>query len=234
MKVTSFIAFNIFLILQLVGRTQTKSNVKLKAIPIPSSFTINLDSAHWDASTQSLYYIDNNDIDARIFRYDNKKDETFSASVINATTSIKFILPIKGKINHFLIGTKNKAAVIKWNGKSEEAIIIRIAFEVDCTRRFQENSFSIAKADPKGRIYAGTRSLDSCIDYYKFLPTGVLYRYEKNKFVKRIHRKIYNSNGLTWNRKLNKMYFIDSCAHNIIEYDYNRENGGLCKLLIYF
>lgn len=40
------------------------------------------------------------------------------------------------------------------------------------------------------------------------------------------------SNGLTWNEKTKKFYYIDSCDVNVKQYDYNLETGKLSRLSI--
>jgi hypothetical protein len=58
---------------------------------------------------------------------------------------------------------------------------------------------------------------------------GTFYRYtSKEQFVP-LKRNVGISNGLTWNEKTNKFYFIDSVDLDVKEYDYDPVGGNLCK-----
>lgn len=37
------------------------------------------------------------------------------------------------------------------------------------------------------------------------------------------------SNGLTWNEKTNKFYYIDSCDLDVKEFDYDPKSGNICE-----
>lgn len=49
----------------------------------------------------------------------------------------------------------------------------------------------------------------------------------KNSDLKELSTNISISNGLTWVRTTNKFYYVDSCAYNILEYDYDPETGHI-------
>lgn len=42
------------------------------------------------------------------------------------------------------------------------------------------------------------------------------------------------SNGLAWNIEDNTFYYIDSPTRQIAAYDYNPNNGTICKILLSF
>lgn len=125
---------------------------------------------------------------------------------------------------------------MQWNGKSPKAKLVRIAFEVEKDASFKFNRFNDAKADPKGRFYGGTMRLEECGDLFDST-SGSLYRYAKGEDVATLKTNISVSNGLAWNEKTNKFYYIDSCQLNVKEYDYEPKTGNLCmytSILFYF
>lgn len=61
---------------------------------------------------------------------------------------------------------------------------------------------------------------------------GTFYRYIKGEGVKDLLHNIHVSNGLAWNEKEKKFYFIDSCKFDVKEYDYDQKSGEICKLIL--
>lgn len=57
---------------------------------------------------------------------------------------------------------------------------------------------------------------------------GTFYRYIKGEGVKDLLHNIHVSNGLAWNEKAKKFYFIDSCKLNVKEFDYDPTTGDIC------
>lgn len=51
--------------------------------------------------------------------------------------------------------------------------------------------------------------------------------------VKRHLTNIGISNGLAWDTKTNKMYYIDTLFPGIYEFDYDHGTGHICKHFIY-
>ena len=58
---------------------------------------------------------------------------------------------------------------------------------------------------------------------------GTLYRYTKSEQFVPLKQNVGISNGLTWNEKTNKFYFIDSVDLDVKEFDYDPTTGNLCK-----
>lgn len=57
---------------------------------------------------------------------------------------------------------------------------------------------------------------------------GTFYRYTKDEQFVPLKRSIGVSNGLAWNEKTNKFYYIDSVDLDVKEYDYDPVTGNLC------
>lgn len=58
---------------------------------------------------------------------------------------------------------------------------------------------------------------------------GTFYRFTgKEQFVP-LKNSIGVSNGLSWNEKTNKFYYIDSVDHDVKEFDYDPKSGNICE-----
>lgn len=58
---------------------------------------------------------------------------------------------------------------------------------------------------------------------------GKFYRYTKNEKFVVLRDNVGISNGLTWNEKTNKFYYIDSCDLDVKEFDYDPKTGNICE-----
>lgn len=197
---------------------------------LPSPRSLCGEGPHWDIESQSLFYIDIYGPNSTMLRYDYNLNRTFASTVDNEPL-MTFILPIKGTNDQFLIGTKNEAKVIRWDGFSTKGEVLRTAFEVEIDEFHKTNRFNDAKADPTGRFFGGTQRFDGC-DGSLDLANASFYSFDREHGVRRLRENIFISNGLTWVNKTNKFYYIDSCVHDVKEFDYNVTTGDLCELLI--
>lgn len=182
---------------------------------------------HWDNESQSLYYIDIEGPEATLLRYDYRENRTYAATVDNEPL-MTFVLPVHNTSDEFLIGAKHAAKVIRWDGKSSKGVVLRTVFEVETNSFYDTNRFNDAKTDPFGRFYGGTQRLNGC-DGPNTLANASFYSYSPTSGVKQLLTDIYISNGLTWNRKTNKFYYIDSCSYDIKEFQYDSATGDLCE-----
>lgn len=62
---------------------------------------------------------------------------------------------------------------------------------------------------------------------------GTFYRFTKDEQFVPLKSSVGISNGLTWNEKTNKFYYIDSVDLDVKEYDYDPVTGnlGMCVKL---
>lgn len=58
---------------------------------------------------------------------------------------------------------------------------------------------------------------------------GSFYAFDGKQMVS-VKGNIGISNGLTWNQKTKKFYYVDSCDIDVKEYDYNLETGKLSEV----
>ena len=57
---------------------------------------------------------------------------------------------------------------------------------------------------------------------------GTFYRFTKDEQFVPLKRSVGISNGLAWNEKTNKFYYIDSVDSDVKEFDYDPVTGNLC------
>lgn len=202
------------------------SSVNYKVEQLPSPLTVLGEGPHWDSETQNLYF---NDIyGGTINRYCITENKTYSATVENEKV-ISFVTPVDGTTNEFAIGIGRRIGVVQWDGKSTTAKLVRVVGQVEeDDTLYKTNRFNDAKSDPTGRFYGGTMRLEECGDIFD-ARLGSLYRYTKAQGFEKIRGEIGVSNGLAWNEKKGKFYYIDSCDLDVKEFDYDAVSGNICE-----
>ncbi|KAG5883046.1 hypothetical protein JTB14_010435 [Gonioctena quinquepunctata] len=176
---------------------------------------------HWDVESQSLYFIDI--FGKSIHKYVPATD-THTKAVIG-TNHVSLIVPVEGENDKFLISIGRDLAVVTWDGESEKVSNIDKIYEVDSTPEVSSNRFNDGKCDPSGRLWAGTMGEEPTNGQVK-KEQGSLYSFW-NDTVTRHLSKLGISNGLAWNEKLKKMYYIDTHRFSIYEYDFDINNGTI-------
>jgi pyruvate kinase len=139
-------------------------------------------------------------------------------------TTISFIIPVEDSDNKFVIGAGLKVVLIRWDGRSQEAQPELILGEVDLSK--PDNRFNDAKADRKGRLWLGTMGPEDKTDVF-VNKTGTFYRFDNMQNFVGIKMDIGISNGMAWNERAGKFYYIDSTSYDIKKFDYNEETGAL-------
>lgn len=104
---------------------------------------------------------------------------------------------------------------------------ISTLFDIEKTFGTPTNHMNECKADPRGRFYDGTIKADICNPDSP--ANSSFYRYTRPQGLVRLLDNLRVANGLAWNRKTNKFYFVDSCDFFIREYTWNPRSGDLCK-----
>lgn len=193
------------------------SSYKVEEIP---GAQLNLGEApHWDAKRQSLYYVSL--FEATIHRLDYGENKVYSAAVEGCTCT-SFIVPVKGRSSEFVVGDGTRLVLISWDGVSAKATKVKVL--ADLAEQESGNRWNDGKVDSKGRLYAGTMTLQTnCFE----INTGSFYRYEatRTSFVK-LFGDVFISNGLAWNDKAKKFYYVDSAEYEVKEFDVDK-NGNL-------
>lgn len=180
---------------------------------------------HWDESLQSLFYTDIYGTESTILRYDYNENKVYGATV-DGEPVVSFIIPMANASDRYAIGIGRRVGIVAWDGKSPNATLESIAFEVEEGKN--STRFNDAKADPFGRFYGGTMRLEALGDLFE-IAEGTFYKYTTEEGATELLHDIYISNGLTWDVNNRKFYYIDSCKIDVKEYDYDPESGNICE-----
>lgn len=182
------------------------------------------EAPHWDDESQSLYYVDI--IGMSIHKYTPSTKKYHKASV--GLNQASFIIPIHGEKNQFVVSLGREIARIFWN--NDDIRIIEKLAEVEKSEEFHYNRFNDGKCDSSGRLWAGTINTKSESPLV-FPPRGTLYSLDKNKKIGEHLTGLRISNGLAFDEKRGKMFFIDSSKRTIDQYDIDVSGGKICKYL---
>lgn len=193
------------------------SNIRVIALQdFKSNF---LFGAVWDSKSQSAYatdFVSLPDVNS-IFRYDYNT-QIFYAATISGEISPSFIWPIEGCNDEFVAGLDGVIKLIRWNGVSPTATVIRTVL----TAYGHMNYFL---ADRAGRLFFGTLNntlFCAANNDYAF------YRYSKGSVTKLIGG-LKTTTGLAIDYNRNKFYHADACSYEISKFDYDPKTGDICK-----
>lgn len=182
------------------------------------------EAPHWDDKSKSLYFVDIPR--AQILRYDSNKNKIYRAKIKDNQLPVSFIIPIDGRKDEFVVSIGLKVCVIRWDSKSEEATIVEILTQVDHDRK--ENRCNDAKVDPSGVLYFGTMGNDTKYDL-SVHRVGSLYRFSDKMGTKFLKGDIGISNGMAWDVKRRKYFYIDSMTRDIKQFKYEPVYGKICE-----
>ncbi|XP_055545052.1 regucalcin-like [Wyeomyia smithii] len=176
------------------------------------------EAPHWDIARQSLYYVCQ--MSGSLLRYDFKENRTYSAN-IPGITHVSFIIPVKGKSEEIVLGSRTRLILVKWDGLSAAATVLRTLATLGEAEEQQQ--FNDGKVNPQGQLYAGTMLSYAAVNP-SAMGTGKLYRFDAGSgadggALVELANGVHISNGLTWNETKNRFYYIDSFAFDIKEYD---------------
>ncbi|XP_054728966.1 regucalcin-like isoform X1 [Anastrepha obliqua] len=198
---------------------EEEATMSFKIEPLPNSYAHLGEGPHWDVESQSLYYVD---IEAgKILRYDYQENKVYGSKVEGIDLA-GFIVPIAGQSDKFVVGAGRSVVVVSWDGVSETSKVDRVLFSVQPGDKYVRNRFNDGKADPRGRLFAGTMIYVGDEFKERF---GELYKYEKGGKVSVVKTDVGISNGLAWNEQTKKMYYIDTADYEVKEYDYDFDAG---------
>lgn len=149
------------------------------------------------------------------------------AKIFPAPQSPTFIIPVEGKKNQFIIGANNELKIISWDGESEKISVEEKLSTVERSTQAPNAAFNDAKCDSAGRLWAGTQSLAA--ELAKTEPVGSLYTYDGKGQLKSQIGGIRVANGLAFNDKTKKMFYIDSLQGTVDQFDFDLSRGTICK-----
>nr|CAD7441868.1 unnamed protein product [Timema bartmani] len=173
---------------------------------------------HWQVDEKVLYSVDLTGQCVR--RYDPAtKTETF---IKLGDRQVTFVLPIKGQRNKFLISIGLTLYILTWDGKSSTPSNLEEITSVEKDKK--KNRFNDAKADPSGRLWAGTMGYEISQGVFKG-KQGSLYSMDKFRNIIKHVSDISISNGLAWSPDRKIFYFIDTDELKIEAFDFD-DNAG--------
>lgn len=128
----------------------------------------------------------------------------------------------------FAVGIGSQVVIIKWNGKSTRAKIVRRILSLD--QNIPSSRTSIARVGARGRFYGGTFYDQQC----KGSPALSFYKYDPILGLKRIFGDLISTSGIAFDDTNAKLYHLDSCQSLITSYDGSQPEGDLCNGQIAF
>jgi len=200
----------------------SSGNIKIEEITAEAERGELLEAPHWDIARQSLYYVDI--VGPAIFRLDYKTGEIFKATIKDDASKIGFITPVDSTTDEFVIGAGRRVLLIKWDGKSKQAIVSKVVVEVD--QGFEGNRINDGKVDPNGVLFFGSMGDESKHDLAE-KRFGSLYSYTIATGSVVWKDNIGIGNGLTWDVKRKKFYYIDSVTRDVKQYDFDPETSEI-------
>jgi sugar lactone lactonase YvrE len=69
---------------------------------------------------------------------------------------VSFVIPLEGTTDKFVIAVGRKVAILTWDGESSTPADVKYVSSVDNEKEIQNNRLNDGKADPSGRLWAGT------------------------------------------------------------------------------
>ena len=96
-----------------------------------------------------------------------------------------------------------------------------------------ESRFNDVAADPEGRVFAGSMPIDDPDNKGKPLRQGRLYLFDTDSSSRIVEEDIGCANGIGFSPDCKTMYYVDSHAHAIHAYDYDRRTGDISSRRVF-
>nr|CAD7399575.1 unnamed protein product [Timema poppensis] len=147
-------------------------------------------------------------------------------SIAAGDRQVTFVLPIKGQRNKFLISIGLTLYILTWDGKCSTPSSLEEITSVEKDKK--KNRFNDAKADPSGRLWAGTMGYEIRKGVFKG-KQGSLYSMDKSRNIIKHVSDINISNGLAWSLDRKIFYFIDTDEFKVEAFDFDDDAGKICN-----
>ncbi len=178
------------------------------------------DSIFWSPEDQSIYYADylTNGTQPSIFRYDFNKG-TVNAAYIEGKEKLVYLLPVLEcgsiaealvyKNNLFMSGAQHDNFLVRWDGKTPVAKVIRNVFRVE--ENYPSSKMDLSKQNARGEFFGGTTTDQYCSGS----SNSSLYSYSIAKGIRKIHTGFQSNAGMTFYG--DTIYLTDVCLQTITE-----------------
>ncbi|XP_069695229.1 regucalcin-like [Periplaneta americana] len=177
---------------------------------------------HWDHDSQALYYV--NVRGATVNKYVPATKKHTTVKIEGGPVSI--VIPVEGTNDKFVITVGRNVAIMTWDGESGTPADVKHVCTVD-TEQSQDTRLNDGKADPTGRLWAGTMCSDTEFPQKIIPELGAMYSFSKDWKATKHLKKITVSNGFAWTEDLKIMYYIDSTTRKVHAFDFDVENGKI-------
>ena len=178
------------------------------------------EAPHWDQVSKKLYFVDI--FAQKIYRYDPATKSLTSTCV--EAGPVGFAIPVNGASGKLVAGVGTDLVLLAWDGRKDLAKCASrtlATLESDPPR----TRWNDAKVDKSGRLWGGSMSL---MEDGVFPPNkGSLYSVGTDLLPKKHVSPVTISNGLAWSVNDDKLYYIDSPTHQVVEYDYDPLTGDI-------
>lgn len=201
-------------------------DVKIEEITTEEQRGELLEAPHWDIARQSLYFVDI--FGPAIFRLDYNTGKIYRAQIEGESSPIGFISPVRSTTDEFVVGANRKVLLIKWDGTSSQADVLKIVVEVDKTH--EENRINDGKVDPNGVLFFGSMGNELKYDLAE-KRIGSLYSYSHAAGIVNWKENVGIGNGLTWDIKRKSFYYIDSVTRDVKRFDYDPVTSQIGKFV---
>jgi sugar lactone lactonase YvrE/DNA-binding IclR family transcriptional regulator len=163
----------------------------------------------WSTAEQRLYWVDI--LQPAVHRFDPARGTNETCPLPRLVSSV-----IGRACGGLVVTTSEGVEDLDFEARS-------LTTRVDPEAMQPENRFNDAKCDARGRLWAGTMSLDATRQ------SGALYRIDADHDWRRMDQPFTISNGLDWSPDGRTFYFTDSAAGAIYAYPFEPETGALGK-----
>jgi sugar lactone lactonase YvrE len=165
------------------------------------------EGALWDNRKKILYWVDIIRKQVHAYNPANSTNKTFILPQM-----VGSVVPCED--DSLLLALEHGFFFLELNTEKIEKIL-------DPEADIPENRFNDGKCDPSGRFWAGTlnmQDLPNRANLYRLDPDGTCTKKIDN---------VSNSNGICWDEKNSKMYYIDTPTRRIWSYDYSTDSGDI-------
>nr|XP_034829408.1 uncharacterized protein LOC117986645 [Maniola hyperantus] len=175
---------------------------------------------HWDDRQQALFFVDIRNCSIHKYHLATKQHTKTKLG-----GRVGFIVPVEGTTDQFLVGLERTFTIVQWDGgEGSPATVVRELGTVDANV-VPLTRINDGKADPRGRIFAGTMGYEGLLGNIKPI-NGSLYRLDGGGVTK-LCGGIGISNGLAFDLQRKAFYYTDTIELNIRRYDYDVDTGEI-------